>query len=315
MADRLINGVLVIVIGVVLLMNTTGNLPWSVWDVFLRYWPLLIIGLGVQIAFSKRRMPGIALALILALLLSVLFPFQDSFIWPKGLLFQKGDSFNTLTDFKQIKVPLDSVKASKVRIQLVAPSLETSVKGAQEIDDEGLDIALSGELHWDRHEPTFKSFSLKGGELIEAIIESPVKDGRNAGKQKWDLKINSSMSTDMDITAGAVDLQMDLVSQSAGNLSLSAGVANARINFGPNGRHSVATIAGGVVNVELMVPESAGIRVSLSAPPLIARIRTEGLDLVKQGNLWISEDYEAATTKIEVSISCGAGRILVKKAS
>lgn len=48
MSNRVVNGILVIVIGIVLLMNTTGYLPWSVWDVLLQYWPLLIIGLGVQ---------------------------------------------------------------------------------------------------------------------------------------------------------------------------------------------------------------------------------------------------------------------------
>ena len=62
MINRVINGILVIIIGILLLMNTTGYLPWSVWDTLIQYWPLLIIGLGVQIAFSNG-VPGVALAL------------------------------------------------------------------------------------------------------------------------------------------------------------------------------------------------------------------------------------------------------------
>ena len=86
MSNRVVNGILVIVIGIVLLMNTTGYLPWSVWDVLLQYWPLLIIGLGVQLAFSKWRIPGIALALILALILSVMHPFPGQPGWPTMML-------------------------------------------------------------------------------------------------------------------------------------------------------------------------------------------------------------------------------------
>ena len=74
--QRLINGLIIIIIGAILLANTNGYLPWSVWHTALNYWPLLIVGLGVQVAFSKWKIPGMALSIIIILILAAANPHQ-----------------------------------------------------------------------------------------------------------------------------------------------------------------------------------------------------------------------------------------------
>lgn len=313
MSNRVVNGILVIVIGIVLLMNTTGYLPWSVWDVLLQYWPLLIIGLGVQLAFSKWRIPGIALALILALMLSVMHPFPGQPGWPTMMLFRRqGGSNPALQYSKQIEVPLDP-GVSKLELRLVAPSLEVETRGDTGLGASETEYAMVGELAWNRHEPLVETVVRGDGSTVHANIASPVRDGKDAGKQKWDLRFHPSLPAGIKVTAGAAALRFDLVSSYAESLDVSAGVADVEIDFGLSGQHSVVDIAAGVVDVELYVPEAAGLKVSVSAPPFIARVKTEDLGLIKKGNSWVSPDFESASTKIEVNVSCGAGNVHIKK--
>jgi len=52
-ATRLFNGLILVVVGAVLLMNTSGYLPWSVWESALRYWPAVRALLdGVRIVMA-----------------------------------------------------------------------------------------------------------------------------------------------------------------------------------------------------------------------------------------------------------------------
>lgn len=312
MVNRLVNGILIIIIGIVLLMNTTGNLPWSVWEALVEYWPLIIIGLGIQVVFSRWRIPGVALALILALLLSALYPFPGSPDWPTRMSFRERGTSKPLQYSKQLEVPLDS-EVSRLEVRMVARSLDVQARGDQALSVQDSEHAILGELEWDRYEPLVEIVPRYEGSAVRTTIESRVKEGRDAGKQRWDLLFHPSLSTGIDVTAGAADLRFDLTSFFAKNLIVSAGVANVEIDFGLSGQHSTVAIAAGVANVELFVPESAGLRVSVSAPPFITRVRVDDLGLVKQGNSWVSEGYSTAGTKIEVNISCGAGSVSIKK--
>ncbi|HZE88724.1 MAG TPA: DUF5668 domain-containing protein [Verrucomicrobiae bacterium] len=54
-------GVFLVVTGVILLMNTTGRLPFGVWADLLRFWPVLLISMGVRLTFSGTRLHPLAL--------------------------------------------------------------------------------------------------------------------------------------------------------------------------------------------------------------------------------------------------------------
>jgi hypothetical protein len=46
---RILSGLTVIAIGVILLANTTGALPWTVWLNILMLWPLLLVAAGIDV--------------------------------------------------------------------------------------------------------------------------------------------------------------------------------------------------------------------------------------------------------------------------
>ncbi|OPZ64297.1 MAG: hypothetical protein BWY85_01227 [Firmicutes bacterium ADurb.Bin506] len=57
----IVGPVLLILAGILLLMNTTGMLPWAIWGELVRFWPVLIILWGIGIIFGQSRAIGWAL--------------------------------------------------------------------------------------------------------------------------------------------------------------------------------------------------------------------------------------------------------------
>jgi hypothetical protein len=52
---RLADGLLLIGLGVFVLLNTTGHLPWTFWYDALTLWPILIVTAGLRIAVDRTR--------------------------------------------------------------------------------------------------------------------------------------------------------------------------------------------------------------------------------------------------------------------
>ncbi len=50
-----VGGILLIFIGAVLLLQTLGVLPWSLWFTLWWFWPVILIIAGLLIIFALRR--------------------------------------------------------------------------------------------------------------------------------------------------------------------------------------------------------------------------------------------------------------------
>lgn len=68
--EAIVLPLLLIAAGVILLLKNLGHLPWTVWELLAKLWPVLLIALGLDILFGRSALRwalGIALALLVAL--------------------------------------------------------------------------------------------------------------------------------------------------------------------------------------------------------------------------------------------------------
>lgn len=49
-----LGALILILVGLILLLNNFGVLPWGVWGVIFKFWPLILISLGLKTAFGER---------------------------------------------------------------------------------------------------------------------------------------------------------------------------------------------------------------------------------------------------------------------
>ncbi len=49
-----LGALILVAVGIILLLNNFGVLPWSVWGILFKFWPLILISLGLRTAFGER---------------------------------------------------------------------------------------------------------------------------------------------------------------------------------------------------------------------------------------------------------------------
>lgn len=74
--------ILLIAIGSLLLLNNFGIISWRVWDLLWRFWPVLIILLGLNLIFGKRAAGRFIVTLIGILLIVLAFALSIASVNP-----------------------------------------------------------------------------------------------------------------------------------------------------------------------------------------------------------------------------------------
>ena len=67
--SSLVGPVILIGLGVVFLLNNLGILNWSVWDLVIRLWPVLLVAAGLDILIGRRSTLGALSSLVLTVVL------------------------------------------------------------------------------------------------------------------------------------------------------------------------------------------------------------------------------------------------------
>jgi hypothetical protein len=67
-----VGGIFLLYFGILLLMQTTGYLPWNIWDTLWRFWPVLIIIAGINLLLRNLN-PWLVSLIVAAILASCIF--------------------------------------------------------------------------------------------------------------------------------------------------------------------------------------------------------------------------------------------------
>ncbi|MGI6666790.1 MAG: LiaI-LiaF-like domain-containing protein [Bacillota bacterium] len=313
MTGRLVNGLVLVVVGAILLMNTSGYLPWSVWDSAVSFWPILVIGLGLQLLSTRWRIPWFAVAAIVILILGAMFPhggWGGSWRRTNGIQWEyRGPSWRPLENSKDYSVPLRP-SVSRLKVELSAPSLEIEARGDSGLNNLESPHAMTARITWDRYEPSTSWHDV--GDEARVSVRAPDLSGSQTGKQVWDLNLNSSLPTSINVTGGVANATLDCGLVYLDNVDISAGVVDLDLTLGLTGKDTRVTVSGGAASVDVSLPRAAGLRVSLSSPLTITR-DFDDQGLTRSGNVWVTPDYEEASTRVDLVVNCGAGKVKVQR--
>lgn len=64
-------GLFVLLVGFILLGNTTGFLSWNVWDLLWKFWPVFIIFAGIEMLDVAKQVKFIIAAIVTIIVLGV----------------------------------------------------------------------------------------------------------------------------------------------------------------------------------------------------------------------------------------------------
>lgn len=299
----IIGPLFLIIAGIVLLLNQAGRLPWGIWGTLWRFWPLMLILVGIEVLIGISRSTVVYVAgLIIAAALIVGAVLLAVYLGQRPL----GEG--TPASSEAFVEALHDADRAKIQLKFAIGNLRI---GALQ-DSPNL---VEGEIEYSRYSRRASrgfrdragvlEFSLKGqsGPLPVWI------PGSSAG-ENWDLRFATRLPLELEVHAGAADLQLDLSQLEVTLLDVEGGAGRTHVTFPAQAGFTQATVSTGVGQITVEIPDSVGARVRIDKA--LSSIRVENPRLLRSGDGYVSADYDTAQHRLDLEIESALGAVVIR---
>ncbi|MDO9557073.1 MAG: DUF5668 domain-containing protein [Coriobacteriia bacterium] len=253
---RAAEGLTVIAVGSVLLANTLGYLPWSVWWNVLSLWPLLIIAAGIDIigrGTDNTWLRVLASLLVVGGLLYGAFLMTPSGRWFPFVTW--GTSMDS-TPFDERESHDADVKSG---IAEIGGGVGEFTLGA------GSDlVSAAGETPFDG--PAFSTAVIGDEAEVQVSLGKGTTVWPSGTTARLDVLLDRSVVWDLRIDAGVSRTEADLSDLRLSALTVDAGVSDTSVMLGEisstaDPKTVPVHVDGGVSSIELRIPRGTQARV------------------------------------------------------
>jgi hypothetical protein len=288
----LIGPVILIGLGVVFLLDNLGVVHWDIWQIVFRLWPVLLIAAGLDLVVGRRSTAG-TLVVVLVMI---------------GLIFAGvwllSDSLSGAAQTEAIRQVTQDAQRAEVEIDGTVGTLRVGTHEETGVLILGsVDLAPGEDLRTDFRVDEGTAFYTLGSRSVWRI---PGWGG--LGERVWDLRLSRELPMRLSVSAGVGETALDLAGLQATEVTLSAGVGRSTITLPATGKYS-ATIDSGVGEVTIVLPQGLAARITLSTGIGDVQIAD---DFQREGDVYVSPGFETSQNRVELDISGGIGRIVVK---
>lgn len=295
-----------IAVGLVLLGNTFGYLPWGVWITIVSLWPLLLVALGVELLGRGLGLPWVRALSNVVLIAGLLY---GAFVLAPGTvglgvnipgLSRSGSAYATAKPHDSaVTSGTATIKAGATRLKVGAGPDLARISG----------IAPSGSV------PTLSS-TVDAGRATVAVDE-PSRSVVVFGVQQrtLDLTLDSAVTwNELRFDVGAVQADADLSGLKVEAVSVNVGASDLTLRIGKSAPAVTVDISGGAANLVLRVPASAAVRLdsksglsNVTVPLGFKHI--SGLPVLGESS-WASEGAGGPT--VTVTLQSGVSNLTVE---
>ena len=323
-ANKIIKGLIFLLIGTILLANTLEILDWSVWPNLLKLWPLLVISLGLSLIFRGKSLSFMGPLIIF---LGIITGVGASYV---GISFEGEMVREVKTLSREIVIEVEKVPETEITPEIeTAPETETTletevgleIKEYLEIERASIELNLDvgkltlgestpllyeciSQYRYKEFEP-FEKFSRNEKEANILIYHSPVIKIRisNNIRNNWQLKLNNKIIYNLSVKTGAIDINCNLSDFKVEKLYIESGASN--INLVLPQYNSKIIIDTGVSNINIAIPKNVGATVNIDSGIAIKDLD----DFIKRNGTYISQNYNESEYKTGIEIDCGISNI------
>jgi hypothetical protein len=289
-------GILLILIGTFLLLNTLDVLDVSLWENLLVYWPVFLIAIGIEKIFasSERLKP---LAYISPLLIVATFAYAVTAGPTGGADLSRDDSESNTMNWNLGTDP--SIQRIDLNLDFGGGRL---VVGSGTVQGN----LIEGRFQHRGHEPKVKT-KQDGGTVTVSITQPTGRNGSitlgRRDRERWNLRLNDSTPVDLSVDAGGAIVRLDLEDLVIPKVSVSSGAADVDLAIGAKSPKVDCDIDCGAASIDLTIPAGAGLR--LTRDIALSSLSTGGIELVKKGEYRETPDFESKAIQITLSIDAG----------
>lgn len=303
---RIRNGVILISLGIVFLLNNMGHVPWPVWFRILSLWPVILIAIGIEKIFAKTRLSFLTILSPLLFMAAILGPayFQKVEL---GKIYHASERYQYSEDLDT------SLTEATAVIKLKAGNLDIS-SCLLGLEDDKLVVA---ELNYYKRKP-FVSYEYSD---FDSSATLDIRDRERGWKgwtsiwggwaaKDWKIKLTYRIPINLRIHAKAADGELDLSDLKLKNLNLDIQAANFNIKLGDLVDEVNGRIDSDASRLSLLIPEDMGLKIENHAK--LTSTSFSDISVLKHDNIYQTSNFEQALKKITLSLEGSVTRLVVK---
>ncbi len=284
-------GIFLVAIGIIFILINIHIIDETIIYGLYMLWPLILIVVGVNVVFRRNHIVRtITWLTFLAVLITFSYAYRENGDFGKPII-SKQISEDKLAETKNgalklamggLNVNVDSTDTKLMDAYIYAKNITNDFNLS-----EGNDLA---------------NFSFKRDEYMFTIPNF-------GGKQKCDFHLNSDVIWSLDLDMGMSKVTIDASDLIISKLDIDSGLTKFDIKLGNRSTLTEIDVDTGVSSFDLSVPKDSGIKIKIDGG--LYSKDFNGLSLHKDGNYYISENYDEAISKINMDIDMGVSNLQV----
>ncbi len=291
--DGWVGPVVLLGLGAVLLLGNLNYLPIDAWGLLLRLWPVLLVAIGLDIAFGKRRSAVYTLLKIFLGLLLV-----GGIVWvamssPQAIAMQ------------QVKIdqPLENAASAQTTLQLTTGKL--SVEG-----DAPSSILAKGTVVVPKKDDLDVSYDVnaadkKGFFVVDGRKGSSVPFINSASP--WVFNLNSGIPTVLTTSQVVGDLKLDLTGMDITRLESETVIGRVILTL-PCDEDMIANLKVVIGDVELRIPQGCNMQVNLDGGLTTVSLPE---DYLKVDDRIVYQGAGSSGSALPIDIELAIGRLVI----
>jgi hypothetical protein len=290
---------ILVAIGVLLLLNQMGRLRWDVvWSLW-RYWPVLLILLGIEtlIRTSQSRVLYL-LGLLIAVAILV------GLIGYAMLHGAETPAERPVTDTQTLSQSLQDAERGLVTLRLSAGTIQVGTLA----DSPNL---VEGKIQYaEQSRKVEEGFAVRNGQAefdLRGRQENLLWAPGAKMNETWQLLFTPRVPLEVHIEMGAGSVQADLSGLKITHLELNMGAGSTVLTLPATEGTTTASVKLAVGEVTVLVPSGVGVK--MRANKLLSSLNVDGQRFTHSGDAWVSDNYATASSKIDLRIDNVLGTI------
>jgi len=293
---------ILITLGLVFLMANLGMLGASPWQLLWRWWPLILIVVGLEILIGVLGRWSYVLSAILGILVVIATLSLVAYLLLVGPQLGVGTPPEYTSHLTQ---PLGDVTRAEVNLDLSFGTFRVSALPAG--TENLLEASFAGHGD-DEKPPVSREYRETGGVAMLTLESEGPQVSFGGGWPEWDLRLSPDVPLTLKVDAVMGTYDLDLRDLPATDVELDAVMSTSKVYLPARGR-TLIRISGVMDTVEIVVPAGTA-----------ARIHTRGLSFVnvdknrfpRRGDVHESADFDTATNRVEIFIESVMSTVRVR---
>ena len=280
-----------ICVGSMILMSSYNVIGWGTWDILGRFWPLLLVAIGLEILFGRRSL------WLSALVVLIMVAGIGGAVWTLGEQPVLGETLQDHT----ISQPLVDVDKANITV--------SQTVGAMTIDGLlGSPLLISGEVVSDGQNDVIVNYDSRGNVGSYTIESRPIVSfpGVKPADLNLNLTIQIPLDLDLSMAVGKMDLDLSSLDTNYADVNQAVGEVIVRLAGGADYHAEISQAVGSIV---VYIPENTGVRIDISKA--ISNLTLPN-NFERREDSYYSPGYDTAQYQLTLAISQAVGSILIK---